>query len=201
MVFEIVEVVALVLLSALALLVLFEPGLSYRIAPPTLSLDSPDFVRLVGAVSDSEIYQAEGLDVLTNGTGFYPAELAAISTARVSVHIEMFIFQPSRIAERFIKVLTARARSGVKVRVAIDAIGSLPTPDGYFAELCAAGGSVVRYQPIRRYTLKRFNNRSHRDLIIVDGNVPPGGPGGLPGPRRSGHIGLRQHAKQAMVTV
>jgi cardiolipin synthase len=171
MVFEIVEVVALVLLSALALLVLFEPGLSYRVAPPALPLDSSDFVRLVAAVSDSEVHQADEIEVLTNGSSFYAAELAAVEMARVSAHIEVFIFQPSRIAECFIKALTARARSGVKVRIAIDAIGSLPTPDAYFAELRAAGGSVVRYQPIRWYTLKRFNNRTHRDLIIVDGKV------------------------------
>jgi cardiolipin synthase len=171
MTFQIVELLALVLLSALALLVLFEPGLSYRIAPPTLPLDSPDFIRLLGALSDSEVHQADGIEVLTNGASFYAAELTAIETARVSVHVEMFILQPSRVADRFVAALTARARNGVKVRIAIDAIGSLPTPEGYFADLCAAGGSVVRYQPIRWCTLKRFNNRSHRDLIIVDGIV------------------------------
>jgi cardiolipin synthase len=171
MTLTIIELAALAVLGALVLLVLFEPGLSYRIDPPALRLDSPDFMRLVGAVSDSEIHEAERIEVLTNGSNFYPAELAAIETARVSVHVEMFILQPSRIADRFIEALTARARSGVKVRVTIDAIGSLPAPESYFAELRAAGGSVVRYQPIRWYTLKRFNNRSHRDLIIVDGNI------------------------------
>ena len=181
MTLEIIELVALVLLSALALLVLFEPGLSYRIDPPDLRLDSPDFIRLVGAVSDSEVHQMEGFEVLTNGSTFYPAELAAIETARISVHVEMFILQPSHIADRFITALTARARSGVKVRVTIDAIGSLPAPESYFAELRAAGGRVVRYQPIRWYTLKRFNNRSHRDLIVVDGKVGFIGGAGISG--------------------
>jgi cardiolipin synthase len=57
------------------------------------------------------------------------------------------------------------------VRVIVDAIGSFPTPDRYFATLRAAGGLVAWYQPIRWYTLKRFNNRTHREIVVVDGSV------------------------------
>jgi len=35
------------------------------------------------------------------------------------------------------------------------------------APLRAAGGRVSWYQPIRWYTLKRFNNRTHREIIVV----------------------------------
>jgi cardiolipin synthase len=57
------------------------------------------------------------------------------------------------------------------VRVVVDAIGSLLTPNRYFAALRAAGGRVMWYQPIRWYTFKRFNNRTHRELLIVDGKA------------------------------
>src|SRR5205809_611132 len=39
------------------------------------------------------------------------------------------------------------------------------------ARLCAAGGKVYWYQPIAWYTLKRFNNRTHRDILVVDAEV------------------------------
>ena len=168
---EILETAAIVLLCALALLVLFEPGLDYRVSPPELALDSPEFVRLLGVVANSGVRRAASSEVLTNGLHFYPAELAAIEAARVSVHVEAFIFHPSAIADRFLAALTERARHGVKVRVVVDAIGSMPTPDAYFAALRAAGGEVVWYQPIRWYTLKRFNNRTHREVIVVDGTI------------------------------
>ena len=48
---------------------------------------------------------------------------------------------------------------------------AVPTPDRYFATLRAAGGRVSWYQPIRWYTLKRFNNRTHREIIVVDGTI------------------------------
>jgi cardiolipin synthase len=168
---EILETAAILLLCALVLLVLFEPGLDYRVSPPGLPLDSPEFVRLLGLVSNSGLRRATSKEVLTNGPHFYASELAAIEAARVSVHLEAFIFHPSAISDRFLAALTERARQGVKVRVIVDAIGSMPTPDAYFARLRAAGGEVVWYQPIRWYTLKRFNNRSHREVIVVDGTI------------------------------
>ena len=171
MALELALIIAAVVSCVLLLLVLFEPGLSYRVNAPVPAPDSRDFLRLVGAITDSDVHDASSVDVLTNGTVFYDAELDAIRAARRTVHIVAFIFHPSAIGDRFLAALTERARAGVCVRVIVDAIGSFPTPDRYFAELRAAGGNVAWYQPIRWYTLKRFNNRTHREIIVVDGSV------------------------------
>lgn len=171
MLFQIVLLIGFACLVALLLLVLFEPGLPYRVIDSDDGHDAQDFVRLIGVLVDSEVQQADSAEVLTNGDVFYEAELAAIQSSRSSVHIEAFIFHPSRVADRFLAVLIDCAKRGVSVRVAVDAIGSFPTPDTYFDGLRDAGGRVAWYQPIRWYTLKRFNNRSHRELIIVDGAV------------------------------
>jgi len=171
MALELALIVAAMVSGALLLLVLFEPGLSYRVNAPIAAPDSRDFLRLVGAITDSDVHAASSVDVLTNGPAFYDAELDAIRAARRTVHIVAFIFHPSAIGDRFLAALTECARAGVRVRVIVDAIGSFPTPDRYFADLRAAGGEVAWYQPIRWYTLKRFNNRTHREIIVVDGSV------------------------------
>jgi cardiolipin synthase len=44
-------------------------------------------------------------------------------------------------------------------------------PTAYLAELRAAGGRVCFYHPIKWYTLPRINNRTHRELIVIDGPV------------------------------
>jgi cardiolipin synthase len=67
--------------------------------------------------------------------------------------------------------LEERARAGVRVRLILDRYGSLLTPKRYFRSLQRAGGELHWYQPIAWYTLKRLNNRTHRDLLIVDGEV------------------------------
>lgn len=171
MALELALIVAALASCGLLLLVLFEPGLSYRVDAPVPAPVSRNFLRLVGAITDSDVHDATSVDVLTNGTAFYDAELDAIRTARKTVHIVAFILHPSSIGDRFVAALTERARAGVRVRVIVDAIGSFPTPDRYFADLRAAGGEVAWYQPIRWYTLKRFNNRTHREIIVIDGDI------------------------------
>ncbi len=171
MALEFALIVAALVSCGLLLLVLFEPGLSYRVATPIDAPDSREFLRLVGAITDSNVHDAASVEVLTDGEAFYEAELLAIRAARTSVHIVAFIFHRSAIGDRFIEALAERAHAGVAVRVIVDAIGSFPTPDRYFATLRAAGGRVAWYQPIRWYTMKRFNNRTHREIIVVDGTV------------------------------
>ena len=47
--FVILAVIAFVVLGGLLFLVLFEPGLKYRVDPPDIPLDSPAFLSLLGA--------------------------------------------------------------------------------------------------------------------------------------------------------
>jgi cardiolipin synthase len=168
---ELVLAICTLVLAALLFLVLFEPGLRYRIATPIPDSSSPELLDVLSSITDSPVRHAEAIGVLTNGSAFYEAELAAIRAARSSIHIVAFIFHPSPIGDRFLAALAERARAGVAVRIVVDAIGSFPTPDRYFAALRAAGGQVCWYQPIRWYTLKRFNNRTHREIIVVDGTI------------------------------
>lgn len=160
-------VIVLVLLS----LVLFEPSLRYEVKPPRVPLDSEEFLCLMGALADAPIHRHNSVEVLNGGELFYEAELEAIRTARRCIHIEAFLFTPGPITDRFMQALTERARAGVGVKLVLDAIGCFHTPMSYFRDLRAAGGQVYWYQPIRWYTLKRLNNRTHRELIIVDGEL------------------------------
>ena len=171
MAIELVLAICTLVLAALRFLVLFEPGLRYRIATPIPDSRSPDLLDVLSSITDSPVRHADVIEVLTNGSAFYEAELAAIRAARGSIHIVAFIFHPSPIGDRFLAALAERARAGVAVRIVVDAIGSFPTPDRYFATLRVAGGQVSWYQPIRWYTLKRFNNRTHREIIVVDGTT------------------------------
>ena len=154
------------------ILALFKPGLEYRIEdPPELPLDSPEFARVVGVLSDAETHRDTRVEVLTNGDAFYEAELAAIAGACSHICLEAYIFQKGEIASRFIAALTERARAGVRVRLVLDAIGSFNTWRSTFRELIDAGGQVHWYMPFRWYNLTRLNNRTHRELLIVDGRI------------------------------
>jgi cardiolipin synthase len=169
--FAILAVLALVILGVLLFLVLFEPGLDYKVNVELPSSDSKNFLALLAAVIDEPILEVLDFQVLKNGSSFYSAELEAIRQAKASIHLEAFIFHANPIGEQFVEALAIRASEGIKVRVIVDAVGSMLTRDRFFNRLREAGGCVEWYQPLRWYTLKRYNNRTHRELLVIDGKT------------------------------
>ncbi len=168
---EIILLGAAVVLGALLLLILFEPSLAYRVSAAEDPVGSDRFLEMLSEVMNARVFHGSAVRVHSSGEAIYEAELAAIDSARSTVHLEAYLFLRGAAGDRFVQALTEAAKRGVKVRLVIDAIGSLFTSNRYFTGLREAGGSVEWYQPIRWYTLKRFNNRTHRELLVVDGKV------------------------------
>jgi cardiolipin synthase len=55
------------------------------------------------------------------------------------------------------------------VNLLIDAVGSTSYKESNLDELKKAGGRVAWYHALRWYTWPRMNNRTHRELIVIDG--------------------------------
>lgn len=102
-VFHFVALGAVAVLGALLLLALFEPGLPYDIRAELPPCGTHESLGLVAALVDVAVLGRSQIEALTNGAEFYEAELLAIRGARRSVHIEAYIFHPSRIADRFLE--------------------------------------------------------------------------------------------------
>ncbi len=136
-----------------------------------MPLNSGEFQRLMELLCDAHLHPKSRIEVLTNGEQFYEAELEAMRKAKHSINLEAYIFQKGKVTRRFLEVLTDRAKAGVQVRLVLDAIGSFASWNSYFADLTAAGGKVQWYHGFRWLNLFRLNNRTHRELLIVDGEV------------------------------
>jgi len=170
--FLVIAIIAIAVLSFMLFLALFEPGLDYKIsAEPTESIESDEFLCILEAITDAKVNYQNRIEVLTNGEVYYEAELEAIRAARSSVNLEAYIFQKGEVTRQFVEALTERAREGVEVRLTLDAIGSFASWDSYFKELREAGGRVSWYHGFKWSTLARINNRTHREIIVVDGRV------------------------------
>jgi cardiolipin synthase A/B len=171
--YNVLSVVAIAVLGFLLFMALFQPGLKYRITARTSeSLNSPDFLRTLEALTDSKLEPHTAVDVLPNGDKFYVAEIETIKNAQKNINLEAYIFQHGEIATKLIDALTERARTGVKVHVLLDGVGSgIATTKNDFKELTEAGGKVFFYHPLRWYNLSRYNNRTHREILVVDGKT------------------------------
>src|SRR5207245_2159926 len=134
-------------------------------------LDAELFGRPRRARAGSSLHAGNQVQVLANGEVFYEAELQAIREARDSVHLEAYIFQRGEVTRRFLQAMAERAAAGVAVRVVLDAVGCFLTTRKYLAPLVEAGGHVEFYHPIRGHNLPRINNRTHREMLIIDGRI------------------------------
>lgn len=165
-------VVCMVAIITWVIIDLFGPVLRYKISHPLAgALDSPEFVRQLEALASSRAVANTLIESLPNGVNFYEAEIQAIAQAQKSVNWVAYIFAQGEIAQRMVAALTERARAGVDVNLVIDAVGSFSMPKKFFAPLIEAGGHVRWFHPVRWNNWPRANNRTHRELIVIDGKV------------------------------
>jgi cardiolipin synthase len=113
--------------------------------------------------------------LLEDGPATYASMLAAIAAARHHVHMETYIFDGDETGRRFADALMRKARSGVKVRLVFDAVGSMRTPREFFREMVDAGVEVYEFNPVGPAAVltlgAALNRRNHRKITIVDGRV------------------------------
>lgn len=144
-------------LAALALLVAIVPlaGCSYLFGDkrtsydftPDYGVDSAEFRRSLDVLG-TEMVPHNRAVLLQNGDEFFPAMLQAIRSARLSVNMEMFIFDDGEVATEFARVMSEKAREGVEVRLLIDDYGS--SLGALEDQMKAAGVKVREYKPDRK---------------------------------------------------
>jgi cardiolipin synthase len=152
------------------LVVILTPGIDYHVRL-RVEIDDPGFLPLLKASCQAAVHDGNRVQILTNGLVFYPEMLDAIRSASRSVNVECYIFEPGDVGDRFIEALMSRARAGVRVNIVVDSIGSSRLARSALATLREAGCHAELYQPVTWYRLHRLNNRTHRELFIVDGRM------------------------------
>lgn len=112
------------------------------------------------------------VELLNDAGEMYAALIAALHRARHTIHLEYYIFDDDRIGRTISEVLIRRARSGVKVRVIYDLLGSWMPAWGMLRTLRKAGVEVCYFRPLRMGSLwQGINIRNHRKIAIIDDRV------------------------------
>lgn len=146
-----------------------ERKLDYRLHE--LALADPTFERCMARLLGPPLVEGNRITSLLNGDEIFPAMLAAIRSAQVTITFETFIYWSGKVGRQFADALAERAKAGVRVHVLLDWIGSNKLDATELAELEEAGVEVERYRPMRWYSLSRMNSRTHRKILVIDGRV------------------------------
>ncbi len=135
------------------------------------AVNDPEFLRSMSAMLEPDIVPGNKVETLVNGDEIFPAMLEAIRGAKKTINLETFIYWSAPVGKDFADALSERARSGVKVHVLVDWLGSNKIDKIYVEQMKKSGCEVMRYRPLRWYNAQSVNKRTHRKLLIVDGHI------------------------------
>ena len=134
-------------------------------------IDDPSFIKSLGVLLGPSIVGGNRFEALNNGEEIFPSMLQAIRSAQKTINLETYIYWSDQIGREFSDALSDRAHHGVKVHLLIDAVGSSKMDQAALDKMRKAGVEIRKYRPLHWYTLARFNNRTHRKLMVVDGRI------------------------------
>jgi cardiolipin synthase len=129
------------------------------------------FLQTMHALTGTPMSEGNLVTILKNGNEIFPSMLAAIRAAKRTINLEFYIFWDGEIGRKFAETLVERARAGVAIKVILDSVGSAQMSQWLIDFLTRNGIDIEWYHPLRWYTISRFNHRTHRKLLIVDGLV------------------------------
>jgi cardiolipin synthase len=130
-------------------------------------VEDPQFERDMSQMLGPPLLEGNSVVILENGAQIFPAMLAAIDAAKRTVTLENFVFSEGEVTHRFEAALSGAARRGVKVHFLQDAAGC-NCVNG--VDMCRMKDAGVQVE-IFRYIHMRFNERTHRKLLVIDGEV------------------------------
>lgn len=122
-------------------------------------------------LTQGNIENGNQIQLLENGDGFFPLLLKDIAAAKETIHIESYIWWKGPICGQLARALADKARSGVEVRLMVDASGGHKMDKELDKLMTDASVKVARFHPIRFSNIGRLNNRDHRKIFVIDGRI------------------------------
>lgn len=142
-----------------------------RVVEHDYAVSDPQFRRELGVLLGPAVIGGNQVDPLNNGDEIFPAMIESIHAAKKTINFETYIYWSGDVGQDFSQALAERAREGVQVNVVIDWVGGLKMEQGLISTMRAAGVKVELFRPLRWYNFSRLNKRTHRKLLIVDGEI------------------------------
>ena len=102
----------------------------------------------------------------------FEALLRELKKAEKFIFLEYFIIQEGKMFNSILEILEEKAKQGIDVRLIYDDVGCIVTlPHNYKNTLEAKGIKCRVFNPIKPFFTRRLNNRDHRKIVVIDGDV------------------------------
>ncbi|QQZ10307.1 cardiolipin synthase [Heyndrickxia vini] len=131
-----------------------------------------ELVYMLLVNDDAVMSHDNEVEIFIDGEDKFQSLFEDVKRATNHIHLVYYIVRNDSLGQKLVKLLTEKAKEGVKVRFLYDDMGSRKLPRKFFKELIEAGGEVAAFFPAKIPMLNlRVNFRNHRKLAIIDGSV------------------------------
>jgi cardiolipin synthase len=144
---------------------------------PEITLGEASFFRTIEAHTDAPIVGGNRIDVLLNGDETFPLMLREIRGAKSTITFAQYLYEDGSIARELAQAFAERCRAGVKVDILLDSHGSGKAPSHIIETMKNAGCHVEYFRRVEAegiifpWKLLRYNYRSHRRVLVIDGRI------------------------------
>lgn len=106
------------------------------------------------------------------GEDKFEALLQELKRAEHFIFMEYFIIAEGIMWNTILDILKDKVKEGVDVRIIYDDAGCIQTlPPRYYETLCRYGIKAKTFNPIQPHLAMQMNNRDHRKIVVIDGQV------------------------------
>ncbi|MGI6238177.1 MAG: cardiolipin synthase [Christensenellales bacterium] len=146
-----------------------------RDAMDELKEENPDMAlqaQYIRNNADAPVFKNTQVTYFPLGEDMVEQMIPALERAERFIFIEYFIINPGALWNQIEDILEQKAATGVDVRVIYDAVGSIGlVPADFVRKLERKGIRALMFNPLTNIFSSRFNNRDHRKICVVDGNI------------------------------
>ena len=145
-------------------------GLAERMAE-----EDPRMAGLVKYLNDYDggiLYTNTEAEYFPIGEAQFTAMKRELEKAEKFIFIEFFIVCEGKMLDELLEILWRKALEGVEIRFLYDGTNMLINLPSYFSKLIEREGMKAKaFAPIRMVFSPHYNNRDHRKILVIDGQV------------------------------
>lgn len=121
---------------------------------------------------NADVYDGTASQYFPLGEEMFEAMLDDLHSAKKFIFLEFYIIDPGLMWNRILEILVDKVQQGVEVKLLYDDIGCMATlPGDYTKRLRKMGIDAHKFNKVIPRMTVAYNNRDHRKILVVDGQV------------------------------
>ena len=121
---------------------------------------------------NADVYDGTASQYFPLGEEMFEAMLDDLRSAKKFIFLEFYIIDPGLMWNRILEILVYKVQQGVEVKLLYDDIGCMATlPGDYTKRLRKMGIDAHKFNKVIPRMTVAYNNRDHRKILVVDGQV------------------------------